>query len=71
MARSFTVGDRVTTQDLGQTAGSTPVREADLPVGRITALSGDTATVEWYVGEKVDATTEVPVAQLHLVAETE
>ncbi|MFJ3582212.1 hypothetical protein ACIPPS_08235 [Streptomyces sp. NPDC090127] len=67
MTSSFAVGDRVTTQDLGQTAGSTPVSRADLPVGRITALSGDTATVEWYDGEKVDATTDVPVAHLHHV----
>lgn len=68
MASRFAVGDRVTTQDLGQTAGS-PVSLADLPVGRITALSGDTATVEWYDGENVDATTEVPVSQLHLVTQ--
>ncbi|MEU4266336.1 hypothetical protein [Streptomyces sp. NPDC026092] len=59
----------MTTQDLGQTAGSTPVSRADLPVGRITALSGDTATVEWYDGENLDATTDVPVAQLHLVTQ--
>ncbi|MEU7038442.1 hypothetical protein ABZ958_32905 [Streptomyces sp. NPDC046237] len=69
MASGFAVGDRVTTQDLGQTAGSTPVSLADLPIGRITALSGDTATVDWYDGENVDATTEVPVSQLHLVTE--
>ncbi|WP_406864749.1 hypothetical protein ABZO31_31605 [Streptomyces sp. HUAS MG47] len=69
MARKLAVGDRVTTQDLGQTAGSTPTSRADLPVGRITALSGDIATVEWHDGENVDAVTEVPVAQLHLVTQ--
>lgn len=69
MASRFAVGDRVTTQDLGQTAASTPVSRADLPVGRITALSGDTATVEWYDDGQVEATTDVPVAQLRLVTE--
>ncbi|MFF9915403.1 hypothetical protein [Streptomyces sp. NPDC013457] len=59
----------MTTQDLGQTAGSTPGHLADLPVGCITALSADTATVDRYDGEKVGATTDVPVSQLCLVTE--